>query len=68
MNTSWCSVCKQDSPCQFVEFMPRHVCGNGVVHCLACDYHNTVTHACDSSQGSVNVMYIFNPLPSNMVS
>jgi len=59
MNTSLCSVYKQGSPGQFVEFMLCHVCGNGIVHSHACDFHNTLTRSCDSSQGSVNVMYIF---------
>lgn len=60
MNTSLCSVYKQGSPGQFVvEFMLCHVSGNGIVHRHACDFHNTLTCSCDSSQGSVNVMYIF---------
>lgn len=59
MNISLCSVYKQGGPGQFVEFMLCHVCGNGIVHCHACDFHNTLTCSCDSSQGSVNVMCIF---------
>ena len=59
MNTSLCSVYKQGSPCQFVEFMLCHVCGDGIVHRHACGYHNMLTRSCDSSQGSVNVMHSF---------